>query len=296
MAIDTKAIKQKIGSVGNIQKITKTMEMVSVSKMRRALARVVLGKRYAKEALMLLVNLVEDNNISHSLLEKKTKGKDLVVIISSNKGLCGGYNTNISRAFGSFIKDKNIEEINILPLGIQSQKIAKRFAVKALPLQTISDAISVSEVESLTKFIIQTFLEGEYKNVYILYTEFIKTMNYNAFLRPLLPLSVDSLNNIISEEKKESMKEKQKKNPYIFEPSPEEVAETVIERLISATIYQMLLESVAAEHSSRMVAMQNATENAGRIKYDLELTFNKARQAAITQEISEIVNAAEAVG
>ncbi len=299
MALVAKAIKQKIKAVKNIGKITKTMEMVSVSKMRRAVARVIASRPYAEHALELLVNLTKDRRITHPWIQgkKHTTGKSLVVIIASNKGLCGGYNAFLGRTTASFLSKKTGSTYDAVTIGKYAEKIARKNSLNIVAsFVTFSDFLETRDVVSVMKMIENYYTHDVYDSVEIIYTNFIKPLTYRPIVRTLLPATPKMIRDVMEELdeggsgerfEKDSLKE------YVFEPSEGAVIKKVLPMLITTTLYQMMLEAHASEHSSRMVAMKNASESAKEMQAELTLTFNKARQAAITQEIAEIVGGAE---
>jgi F-type H+-transporting ATPase subunit gamma len=299
MAIQTKTIKQKMKSVGSIKKITKTMEMVSVSKMKRAVSASLSSRKYSRYALELLVTLSKERNVTHPLLERGNGDKTLIIIVASNKGLCGGYNVNISKSI-SKLKKGQTEEIECITIGKQAEKIANRNKIKIIAsLNEFGEIITIEEIDLLKNIIIKEFLEKKnYKNILVAYTQFIKQLDYKPQIIELIPVSPKTTRNILEETEEGSEKERFDKRGmalYIFEPSEERVLEKVIPDLLSATLMQIMQESQASEQSSRMVAMKNATDNAGELLNDLSLTYNRARQASITQEVAEIIGGAEAL-
>lgn len=299
MAIQSKAIKQKMVSIGNIKKITKTMEMVSVSKMKRAVSRSLASREYARYALEILVTLSKERNISDPLLEYGGGDKTLMLIIASNKGLCGGYNINVSKAVSKY-KLKNTNEINAITVGKQAERIANRNKIPIVAsFNEFGEDINLDRVKVLRKLIIKEFVDlKKYKNVVVVYTEFVKQLDYKPTVKEILPISPKTTRDIIEEiesGREEERFEKRGMALYLFEPTEERVLFKVLPNLLTATIFQILLGAGAAEHSSRMVAMKNATDNAGELLSDLKLTYNRARQASITQEVAEIIGGAEAL-
>lgn len=300
MAIQSKVIKQKMSSIGNIKKITKTMEMVSVSKMKRAVEGSLASRDYARYALELLVTLAKERNVPHPLLENGIGNKTLLVIVASNKGLCGGYNTNISKIVSKFKEQNNNIEIDCITIGKQAERIANRNKLTILAsLNEMGENLSMQEINTLKKIILKEFVElKKYKNVCIAYTQFIKQLDYKPNIKEIIPVSPKTTRNIVDEiemGKKDEYFDKRSMALYLFEPNEEEVLDKVIPNLLSATLFQIMIEAQASEHSSRMVAMKNATDNAGELLDELELTYNRARQAGITQEVAEIIGGAEAL-
>ncbi|MDD3662641.1 MAG: ATP synthase F1 subunit gamma [Candidatus Pacebacteria bacterium] len=300
MAIQTKTIKQKMNSIGNIKKITKTMEMVSVSKMKRAVSNSISSREYSRYALELLVTLAKERNVSHPLLEKGAGKKILLVIVASNKGLCGGYNVNISKSVSKFKSTLEDEEIDCITIGKQAERIANRNKLNIIAsISEFKENITLDEIEILKKIIFKEFLElKNYKSVYAVYTQFVKQLEYKPNVREIIPVSLKTTRNLIeeiAEGREEERFDKRSMALYLFEPSEERVLDKVIPDLISAIFLQIMLEAQASEHSSRMIAMKNATDNAGELLEDLSLTYNRARQAGITQEVAEIIGGAEAL-
>ncbi len=300
MPIQSKIIKQKMTSIGSIKKITKTMEMVSVSKMKKAVSNSLASREYARYALELLITLAEERNVPNPLLEEGIGKKKLLVIVASNKGLCGGYNINISKAVSKFKEANEGIEIECITIGKQSEKIAKRNKLKIIAsINEFKENIDLEEIDILKNIIIKEFIElKNYKDVSVAYTQFVKQLDYRPNIKEIIPISPKTSKNIIEEmqdgNSKDGLKEKSMAL-YLFEPSEERVLNKVIPDLTSAILFQIMLEAQASEHSSRMVAMKSATDNAGELLDDLKLTYNRARQAGITQEVAEIIGGAEAL-
>ena len=302
MALQAKVIKQKIQAVGNIKKITKTMEMVAASKMRRAVDSSVSSRRYADGALEVLVHLSQDRYLNHTLMNKRPDSKKILfVIVSSNKGLCGGYNVNIARKIAESYKLHPDFEIECITVGKRAENIARYNNISIIASFTdFQDVACVQDVRALTQVMLDSFTKDEtYAKVMVAYTQFIKTMSYRPKIAQMLPVEPESMYMVIDRVKKEAsedLADSAKSKPvYTFEPSAADILDTVVPQLLKAVMYQVLLDAYASEHSSRMVAMQSATENAGKMQDELRLTYNKARQAGITQEIAEIAAGAEAL-
>lgn len=300
MPLATKAIKQKISSTSNIRKITKTMEMVSVSKMRKAVDKAVSSRAYSLYAFELLVNFSKSVDINHRLMQRGKNDSELFVIITSNKGLCGGYHTNIFKSISSYLanngnKNKDIKSITV---GKYAEKISKKLGIKNFASFTdFSENSSMEQIQNLSRLITKEYVEGEYKSVKILYTEFKKSTLYKPVLREIFPISVSSFKNLVEElgeKENEEIKNEDLSN-YIFEPSVNDILDSILPRLVDALMYQILAESYASEHSARMFAMKNAGDNAKTILDSLVLSYNNARQGGITRELSEIVSGAEAL-
>lgn len=290
--MQTKEIKTKIKSVGNIKKITRTMEMVSVAKMRKTTKRALSSQPYARFALELLVNLASNRELSHPYLEETDKETALVVIVGSNKGLCGAYNMNINKIVRSLtVKEKDIKAVTI---GKQAERIARRNSIPVVASFTnLGDLVTTDEVASVIEVLVKEFMTGNFGKVLVASTNYIKMMDYKPNIIQLLPITKESLPNI-AEAADVAMPSKDSLALYEFEPSAEDVLEEAANALLMSVVFQTLLESSAAEHSSRMVAMKGATDNASSLMEALQLSYNKARQEAITREISEIAAGGEA--
>ncbi len=288
--MQTKTIKQKMKSVANIGKITKAMEMISVSKMKRAIEKRNNSLPFAEESLVLLQNLSQHKNLSHPYLEEGAGDKVLLVVVSSNKGLCGGYNINVSKQVTEFVQQHQGLDIDVIAVGKQSQKIAVRNKLNLIAtFDDFSSYYTSGEVRSLLNFLFEKFDTGEYKEVRIAYTEFFSSISYEAKIKTLIPLPARYLesHNEEGEQKDFAL--------YSFEPSEQEILDTVVPAVLLTILYQYLLEGLASEHSSRVSAMRNASDNAAEMGEALRINFNRARQAAITQEIAEIVGGSSAI-
>lgn len=308
----TRDIIRRIKSVKNTKKITKAMELVSATKMRRAVEAVLATRSYANLSWLTVLNLAEiaqSNENLHTLLNpRKEMKKVAVILITSNRGLCGGFNSNIiNKAVVSIRKHENVETECII-LGKKGAAINYRFGYNLVAEFEKPDVTNeVEEVIPTARLVIKDYLSGKYDKVMLAYTDFVSTVKQVPRVKQLLPIDIsqkDEYLGIIGGESKvgmtkEVIKEKQKKhfdnNEYIFEPSAREVLNEMIPRLVEIQMFQALLESNASEHSARMMAMRNATDAASDMIDDLTLYYNKARQAAITSEIAEIAGGAAAL-
>ncbi len=290
--MQTKTIKQKMKSVANIGKITKAMEMISVSKMKKAISKRNASSLFAKESFALLENLFHNKDLEHPYLKKGSGEKLLVLVIASNKGLCGGYNMNVSKQVALLKERFPDRAIDAIAVGKQAQKIITRNGLSLLAsFDDFSEYYTSKEVRLLLNTLFQYFDSGEYYEVYIAYTEFISSLSFNARIDAFLPLSLEHS----KQEGKKETKDLRDFARYSFEPSQQEVLNTVVPAVLMTILYQFLLESKASEHSSRVSAMRNASDNAKELGEELLINFNRARQAAITQEIAEIVGGSSAL-
>lgn len=304
MAVSVKQIKGKIASVKNVGKITKAMELVSVSKMQKSVASLEKTRPYAQEALRILTNISANDRRDHPLLQHGSNDKNLVVLVSSNRGLCGSYNARIAKAGADFfhrVEKKHGSKVEFVCVGRYAETAARRFRreIKA-SFQDFDESSSYQDTLALASVVHELFLTGNYWNVVIVYTDFVSTLVSRPLARQLLPVTINNIENILVEKTATVSPEINETTDLRvaemqFEPTEEEVLDVVLRRLSDVQIYHALRESLAAEHSSRMIAMKNATENTNKLADELKLTYNRARQASITQEISEIASGAEAL-
>ncbi|MDE2030984.1 MAG: ATP synthase F1 subunit gamma [Patescibacteria group bacterium] len=300
----TKEIKQRIKSVKNTKKITKAMELVAASKMKKAVSRALSSRLYAGYSWELLTSLSSRlDDIYHPFFTEHTNhNKTLLVLITSNGGLCGAYNSQVTKKALAMIKNlsntKADTEIDIVTVGKKGDGAMRRIGQNIIASFTeIPDNnISLQDIVPLSKLIVDEYKAGKYNHVYVAYTDFISALTQSANVRKLLPISKQELKDLIESigEEKDNKneilpdKDSTKDIPYVFDGDISTLVGSLAEKLTRMQIYQMVLESSASEQSSRMVAMKNASEAAGEMIGDLTLVFNKARQAGITQEISEI--------
>ena len=292
----TKEIKRRIKSVKSTKKITKAMELVSASKMKRAVSKTLASRLYANYSWDLLTSLsdkLEGEEITHPFFieNKNVEDKSLIVLITSNRGLCGGYNSQIIKKVISQLKE-NINQsdpYDIVTIGKKGDSAMRRTGQNVIAtFSDFSDNVSLQEIAPLGNLLTNEFKSGKYSRIYIAYTDFVSALSQKANIKKLLPISKTELKDVIDslgDKKEETNKQK---TPYLFEGDINTILQTLAEKLVQMQVYQMLLESSASEQSSRMVAMKNANEAAGEMIDDLTLVFNKARQAGITREISEI--------
>ena len=285
-----KEIRGKIKSVENTKKITKAMEMVAASKMRRAQERMRSARPYSDKIRNIASNLAEANpEYTHPFLLKQDGSKTVgIIVVTTDKGLCGGLNTNALRVLTTKLREfegqgKKIEAVAI---GNKGFGFLNRIGAKV-----VSHAIQIGDTPHLDKLIgpvkvlLDAYQEGRLDAVYIVYTKFINTMKQEPMLERLLPLSSERMTA-----DKDGLDW-----DYIYEPDAQSVIDELLVRYVEALIYQAVAENLASEQSARMVAMKSASDNAGNVIGELRLIYNKTRQAAITKELSEIVAGAAAV-
>lgn len=301
MALQAKAIKAKITSVKNIRKITKAMELVSVSKMKKAVDQTLGTRHFATKALEILIGLSKERALKHDLLKEGEGDKVLLVMISSNKGLCGSFNVNIAKKVNESVeKFGGAAKHAFITIGKNSERHSRRLGTEVVgSFIDIPENPSPEDVRGLVRLVLDEYKTGRYNKVMIAYGHYVSALVNRPVVRQLLPITQEGIERMITEldEIDESVTDisASKVSNHIFEPGEEELLDAVLPRLTEVRVYQAVLESYASEHSSRMFAMKNATENADKLADTLKLSYNRARQEGITNEISEIASGAEAL-
>jgi F-type H+-transporting ATPase subunit gamma len=283
-----KEIRNKIKSVENTRKITKAMEMVAASKMRKAQERMRAARPYGEKIRRVAGNLSHAlSEYKHPFLTKRDEIKSVgVVLITSDKGLCGGLNANILRLVVSKMKELDAQgkKYQATCIGNKGFGFMQRAGGKIVSHVTgLGDTPHLEKLIGAVKVQLDAYMKGEIDALYIGYTRFINTMKQEAIFEQLLPLSGDAVGS------------SKNKWDYVYEPDAKAVIDDLLIRYVEALIYQAVAENMASEQSARMVAMKSASDNAKTVIGDLKLVYNKARQAAITKELSEIVSGAAAV-
>lgn len=282
-----KEIRTKIKSVKNTQKITRAMEKVAMSKMRRAQERMTLARPYAQLIRRTLGHLAQANlEYKHPFTVEREARRVAFLVVSSDRGLCGGLNTNTFRQTIKAIqgwKDKGVE-VDVALIGNKSVAFFKRIGGKVLASAThLGDKPTIDQLLGTIKVLSDAYRSGTVDRVYLVSSTFVNTMTQKPTVQQLLPIEPVKDDKLLSHW------------DYLYEPSSNELMDTVLQRYVESQVYQAVIENMASEQSARMVAMKSATENAGKIISKLQLTYNKARQANITKELSEIVGGAAAV-
>jgi F-type H+-transporting ATPase subunit gamma len=288
-----KEIKRKIKSIKNTWKITKAMELISTVKMKKAQDLAVSKREFVLEMLKIFTRIEPFLN-DMSFFNKQEEGKTLWVIIASNKWLCWGYNINVFKKVSEYVNNSK-EEIDYITLGKKAANFVARTWNNMLAdfSGTFTDNIESSFSRNISREITEKFLSGEYNKVIIFYNHFVNTISQVPVSREFLPLETSEIKKYlvsIVDGHYDLEKELSAENisGYEIEPSIEDMAEHVIPMILDMMFFDILLEAKASEHSSRMIAMKNAKDNAKKIAEELTLVYNKARQAAITREVSEI--------
>jgi F-type H+-transporting ATPase subunit gamma len=289
-------IRRRIRSIKNISQVTKAMQMVAASKMRRAQEQALATRPYAAKSWALLTHLAAQRSAGeplHALLQVRRVNTVGVLLIASEKGLCGGYNHNINHLAYEYVQHSP-NPAKLVVVGRRGRDFVVRAGLDLTAEFTgLPPQARLSDITPISHILISDFLNGTFDQVVVAYTHFVNTLVQKPVVRTLLPVQHASLGQPGGEGPSpvaEAMPVE-----YIYEPDPRTVLDTVIPRFTEIQIYQALLEATASEHSARMVAMRNATDNAQRLIEDLTLSYHRARQTAITREMLDIASGAEAL-
>ena len=282
-----KEIRTKIASIKSTQKITKAMQMVAASKMRRAQERMQATRPYAEKIQNVISHLAHAHpEYHHPFLAEREVRRVGVIIVSTDRGLCGGLNINLFKQVITAMKNWHNDgvEIDLTLIGSKSNAFFKRLGGNVVATSFgLGDAPSIIELIGTVKVMLDAYVEARIDRLYVAYNKFINTMTQRPMLEQLIPV------------KGSEDKELESHWDYIYEPDSKPVMDALMIRYIESLVYQGVVDNLACEQAARMVAMKSATDNAGNLIEELQLVYNKARQAAITQEISEIVGGAAAV-
>ena len=288
-------IKRKIQSTKSTSQITKAMEMVSASKMKKSQAVALMARPYTKAALHILENVSESvGTKKHTLLEKREVKNLCIFVVTSDKGLCGGLNSSVLRSAQNIIDENKDKNISIVTIGKKAESYFKRNNANVVAVfNKIGDSVELRETLPISKLLMDDFTNKKFDSAIAVYTNFVSTLRQCVEIKKILPLTKKSLKKTIEEigDMTESEDENGNGNnniEYKFEPSPKKVLCNLLPSLIEIQVYHIILESNASEHSARMVAMKNATDSAEEMLEELNLTYNYIRQQKITQEMSEI--------
>ncbi|MBE0505155.1 MAG: F0F1 ATP synthase subunit gamma [Marinospirillum sp.] len=286
-----KEIRSQIGSIKNTQKITSAMQMVAASKMRKAQDRMAASHPYATQIRKVVSHIAESTpEYRHSYMQDRDVKRVGFIVVSTDRGLCGGLNINLFKAAVKEVMDwKNKgAEIDICAIGSKAGGFFRRYGGSLVAAKSgLGDAPKANELVGSVKVMLDAYEEGKIDRLYVVYNEFINTMSQKPLIQQLLPLEAEA--------EQESDKSKVAGWDYIYEPDPRVLLDSLLVRYIESQVYQAVVENIACEQSARMVAMKSATDNAGDFISELQLVYNKARQAAITQEIAEICGGAAAI-
>jgi F-type H+-transporting ATPase subunit gamma len=284
-----KEIRGKIKSVENTKKITKAMEMVAASKMRKAQERMRAARPYSEKIRNMAANLGQANpEYTHAFMKTNDAKSAGFIVVTTDKGLCGGMNTNILRAVTNQLRANQSAGVSAQAVAIGNKGLGflNRVGAKVVAHATqLGDKPHLDKLIGPVKVLLDAYIKGEVKSVHLCYTKFINTMKQEPVVEQLLPLSQEKLQ---AEKTSHGW-------DYIYEPDAQAVIDDLLLRYVESLVYQAVAENMASEQSARMVAMKSATDNAGSVIGELKLIYNKTRQAAITKELSEIVAGAAAV-
>jgi F-type H+-transporting ATPase subunit gamma len=279
-------IRRRIKSVKNTAKVTKAMEMVAGSKMKRAQERTIAARPYAEKMQQVLADLAAQGRFGedvHPLLQKREVNRIALIHITPDRGLCGGLVANVNRSVANFILEQNVL-ITTVVVGRKGRDFMIRSGQEVRAEFTqLGDRPSIVDIQPITHIVIDDYTNGLIDEVYVSYTRFVNTMNQQPVLWRLLPIEPTAIEPGQSVE-------------YIYEPSPAEVLAELLPRFVEKELYHVILEAIASEQSARMVAMRSATDNAKEIVEEMTLTYNKVRQEMITKELLDIVGGVAALG
>ncbi|MAZ56436.1 ATP synthase F1 subunit gamma [bacterium] len=297
-----KQVKNKIISTKKTGQVTKAMESVSAVKMRKSQERAFAGRPYVHAALRILARISNSNEAKNSqFAARRNTGKTLLVIVTSDKGLAGSVNSAVLKRAETVIQNSD-NKVETICIGKKAVDFARRERLVVLEeYVNVSDEVTVEDVYAITELVISKFNQDEYRKVEIVYQNFLSTFEQEPTLRQILPLDPAEIHYIMQGIKPKRGKFSDNSEPsdtaitYTIEPSPEEVFNSLVPQLVQIMVYHALLESKASEHSARMVAMKNATDKSKEVIKGLTIKYNKARQTAITAEVSEITAGVEAM-
>ena len=283
-----KEIRGKIKSVENTRKITKAMEMVAASKMRKAQERMRAARPYSEKIRTIAANLGKANpEYTHAFMQTNEAKAAGYILVTTDKGLCGGMNTNVLRALTTKLREEQAAGVTVEAVAIGNKGFSFLNRIGARVVSHVTQLGDTPHLEKLigpVKVLLDAYAEGKVNAVYLCYTKFINTMRQESVVEQLLPLASDSL----------QVEAGQHAWDYIYEPDAASVIDELLVRYVESLVYQAVAENMASEQSARMVAMKAATDNAGNVIGELKLIYNKTRQAGITKELSEIVSGAAA--
>ena len=281
-----KEVKNRIGSVKSTQQLTKAMKMVAAAKLKKARDKVTELRPYSNKLNEILSNL--SGSINNRLFEKREVKNTLIIVVASDKGLCGSFNSNIFKLFNSIAEEKNLNPNStiIMPIGKKANDFFKKKNFKLIDeFWTTLNGFSYSDASRIFDYVHKEYISKHIDQVYIIYNEFKNVAVQKSVIEKFLPIEES-----LSEDESSSVN-----NNYLFEPNKSDIANSLIPQTLKTQILKSVFESNASEQGSRMTAMSQATDNAGELLKELKLTYNRTRQAAITKEILEIVGGAEAL-
>lgn len=279
-----KEIRNRIGSISSTMQITSAMKMVSAAKLKKAQDAITAMRPYAEKLTELLQNLSAtlDGNTGGAFAEQREVNKVLIVAITSNRGLCGAFNSNVIKSVKNRTEFYSGKTVDVFAIGKKGNDVLRKVSTVIGNQSAIFDNLTFDNVSEIAEVLMQKFIDGEYDKIEIVYNHFKNAATQIVKTEQFLPLEPITGGEAIASD-------------YIFEPSKEEIVLTLIPKSLKTQLYKSIRDSFASEHGARMTAMHKATDNATELRNQLKLTYNKARQAAITGEILEIVGGAEAL-
>lgn len=287
-----KEIRAKVASIKSTQKITRAMQMVAASKMRRAQERMQLGRPYADSMRRVVSHLVKASpDYKHPYLVPRAVNRVGYIVVNSDRGLAGGLNINLFKKLMQHVKQQKSQsvETRFAVIGQKGVSFFKTFGGTVIAAEAhYGDNPSFEQLSVPVQVMLDAYNRGEIDEIYMVYNEFVNAMTQNPSVQRLVPIAAESLVD-------ETMANREHSWDYIYEPTTKELLDGLMGRYVESIVYQGVVENIASEQSARMVAMKAATDNAGNLINELQLVYNKLRQAAITREISEIVGGAAAV-
>ncbi len=292
-------IRNRISSIKNTQQITKAMKMVAAAKLRKAQQRMAATRPYANKMREVMARLVSANTSDNKLLRQPAdRSRVLMIIVGSDKGLCGGFNNNLFRAVEFHIQEKlgsyhASGNLDLITIGKKSTAYFKKREYKVVDSHPgFFDNLNYEDTSEIMEKASNSFAEGDYDSVYIAFNEFKTVISQNRLVEEVLPIKTDLL---VSDEKEDESRKVESFTEYIYEPDADTILNSMLPVHLNMQLWRSVLESNASEQGARMAAMDNATENAKELEQELKLRYNQARQSAITTEISEIVSGAAAL-
>ncbi len=282
-----KEIRGRISSISSTMQITRAMKMVSAAKLKKAQDAIVMLRPYSEKLQEIIqnVNSSSDPDQVSIYAQKREVKKVLFIAVTSNRGLAGAFNSNIVKELNIQFQNNSHYEIEVLTIGKKAYDAVRRSRTVFSNESSVFDKLSFDVVSNVTETVMSNFKEGKFDEVYVIYNKFINAATQEVITEKVLPISMSEAD----------AKETQVETDYIFEPNRAEILDNLIPKSIKTQVFKAVLDSVASEHGARMTAMHKATDNAQELKNDLVIFYNKARQAAITNEILEIVSGAEAL-
>jgi F-type H+-transporting ATPase subunit gamma len=274
-------IRRRIKSVKNTAQITRAMQLVAAAKMKKAQDQAIAGREYSKQLSGVLQDISEGfSDATHALLEKRTGSRELVLLISTDKGLCGAINTNLAK----IVRKETSDKADYVTVGRKLRIMMEKLGRNVIADFSVKDPVPFADARAIAGLLSRQFLDGSYDKVSVAYTRFVNTMSQQPEVVQLLPVEPPTTHDDVTHT-----------NDFLFEPSPKDVLAAILPLYINFRVFQAIGEARASEHSARMVAMKSATDNAKKFIKELTLDYNKLRQGAITAELLEITTAMKAM-